>query len=146
MAAHSWGVALLVLALLPDDLDPIRALRYAVLHDLPEALAGNVTPYDGVSPADKGSAEAAAMATLAAVLQRGETLQACWEAYERQEDAEARFVRQLDRLDLALQAHVYGARGLDPAEFLASAARVVTDPGLRSLLASLDRNIPARRA
>jgi putative hydrolase of HD superfamily len=137
VAAHSWGVALLVLALLPEGLDLRRALTYAVLHDLPEALAGDTTPHDGVSAERKASAEHAAMATLAAGLPRGAALQATWEAYERQDDPEARFVRELDRLDMALQADLYRRGGLDPAQFLDSAARVVRSPELASLVASL---------
>lgn len=137
VAAHSWGVALLVLALLPEGLDLRRALTYAVLHDLPEALAGDTTPHDGVAAGDKHAREVHAMAVLAAGLPRGAELRAAWEAYERQEDPEARFVRQLDRLDMALEGDRYRARGLDPAEFLASAARVVEAPGPRALLDAL---------
>ncbi len=137
VAAHSWGVALLVLAFLPEELDVQRALTYAILHDLPEALVGDLTPHDGVPRSVKVKAESEAMATLGAALPRGEALRAWWEAYERQEDPEARFVRQLDRLDMALQADVYRSRGLDPTEFLDSAARVVTDPGLRAFVDAL---------
>ncbi|MFT5458801.1 MAG: putative hydrolase of HD superfamily, partial [Myxococcota bacterium] len=36
VAAHSWGVAWLVLVLLPRELNRERALTYALLHDLPE--------------------------------------------------------------------------------------------------------------
>jgi putative hydrolase of HD superfamily len=132
VAAHSWGVGLLVLALLPDDLDAHRALAYATLHDLPEALVGDITPHDGVSKADKAAREAEAMAQLCARLPH---LEALWHAYEAQEDAEARFVRQLDRLDMALQAVVYAREGVDGmSEFVASAARVVSHPRLVPLL------------
>lgn len=134
VASHSWGVALLVLALLPEGLDLRRALTYAILHDLPEALAGDTTPHDGVPAADKHAREEAAMRALGAALPRGADLRAAWEAYERQEDAEARFVRELDRLDMAIEGDRYRARGLDPAEFLTSAGRVVTTPALRALL------------
>lgn len=137
VAAHSWGVALLVLALLPEGLDVRRALTYAVLHDLPEAVAGDTTPHDGVSPDEKARAERAAMAGLAALLPNGAALREAWEAYERQADPESRFVRELDRLDMALQAHAYRARGLDPAEFFASAAAVVASPPLRRVLEAI---------
>lgn len=131
VAAHSWGVALLVLTLIPPDLDLRRALTYAVLHDLPELRAGDVTPADGVSPADKRRREVEAMDGLARVLPRGELLAAAWRAYEEQADEEARFVRQLDRLDMALRARRYqDLRGADLGEFLASARAALTDPAL----------------
>ncbi|MCA9493658.1 MAG: HD domain-containing protein, partial [Myxococcales bacterium] len=94
VAAHSWGVSLLVLALLPDELDLRRALTYAVLHDLPEALAGDWTPHDGPREA-KVRAEHAAMDELGRRLPRGASLAETWRAYEAQGDPEARFVRQL---------------------------------------------------
>lgn len=135
VAAHGWGVAWLVLVLLPDELDRERALTYAVLHDLPEVRVGDLTPHDGVGKADKHRLEAEAMAAITADLPRGERLQATWHAYEAQADPEARFVRQLDRLDMALQALAYaqaGAAGME--EFVASAARVVEHPSLVTVL------------
>ena len=140
VAGHSWGVAWLVLALLPDTMDRGRALAYAVLHDLPEVRVGDLTPKDQVSPAHKHQREAAAMEGLAARVgeTRGGALSELWQAYEAQGDPEARFVRELDRLDMALQALTYarqGAQGM--AEFLESAAEVVRDPALAPLLSEV---------
>ncbi|MCB9755489.1 MAG: HD domain-containing protein [Myxococcales bacterium] len=53
VAAHSWGVAWLVLALCPAALDRGRALAIAVVHDLAEVRVGDLTPHDAVAPADK---------------------------------------------------------------------------------------------
>lgn len=130
VAAHSWGVAFLVLMLLPEELDRERALTYAVLHDVAEAWVGDLTPRDGVSADEKHRREAEAIRThLPALYQR-------WQAYEAQDDPEARFVKQLDRLDMALQADRYRDQ-LDPTEFFASAAAAIDDPGLRALLNEL---------
>lgn len=135
VAAHSWGVSWLVIALLPPGLDLRKALAYAVLHDLPEVRAGDWTPHDGVSRLAKAAAERSAMAGLCAGLARGAEVLATWEAYEAQADAEACFVRQLDRLDMALQAVRYTEDGTpDLLEFVESAAQVVSDPELVRLL------------
>jgi putative hydrolase of HD superfamily len=128
VAAHSWGVAWLVLVLLPRELNRERALTYALLHDLPEVRTGDITPHDGVSPEAKALAEAQAMRDILAALPRAEELSALWTAYELQDDEEARFVRQLDRLDMAVQALCYA--DADRSEFLASAARVIDHPAL----------------
>ncbi|HMV69905.1 MAG TPA: HD domain-containing protein, partial [Myxococcota bacterium] len=64
VAAHSWGVAWLVLALAPPEIDRGRALTYAVLHDLAEVRTGDITPHDGVPPAIKAAAEARAIDDL----------------------------------------------------------------------------------
>ncbi len=133
VAAHSWGVAWLVLELLPAELDLGRALAYAVLHDLPEARVGDITPHDGIDAADKHAREAQAANALLPP-----ALAARWHAYEAQDDPEARFVRQLDRLDMALQAVAYADRADDVRPFLASARKVIVEPGLVALLDALD--------
>lgn len=137
VAAHSWGVSWLVLALCPDDLDTERALIYAVLHDLPEVRVGDLTPHDGVSREDKAAREAAALDGLVSSLPV--RLRDAWHAYEAQADPESRFVRQLDRLDMAIQAVAYQQQGrlADASEFLDSAARVVDHPVLQDLLTKL---------
>ncbi len=136
VASHTWGVAWLVLNFLPADLCREKALRYAILHDLPEVRTGDVTPHDGVSHQTKHEREERAMVALCEGLPRGAELLATWQQYERQSDAESQFVRQLDRLDMAIQAVAY-AHEADCSEFIESAASVVTHPVLVSLLEQL---------
>ncbi len=138
VAAHSWGIAALVLVFLPEDLDTARALTYATMHDLAEVRVGDLTPADGVAPAVKHALERDAMLGLCAGLPRGGHLLATWDAYEAQADPEARFVRQLDRLDMALQALLYERNtGVDTSEFLNSAERVIQHPTLITAMAAI---------
>lgn len=116
-----------------DQVDPARVLLVALAHDLPEAIAGDPTPYApesvpaGDDPAArrafldqrqerdparaeaKREAEAAAMAELVAGLPGtvGETLLGAWREYEEQWTPEARLVRQADRLETWLQSREY---------------------------------------
>ena len=143
VASHSWGVAWLVLALMPPELDRGRALAYATLHDLPEVRVGDITPVDGVSPEDKAAREHAAMRALCA---SAPNLSALWESYEAQGDAEARFVRELDRLDMALQAlsqHEAGRAGM--AEFVASARGFIRHPVLVPLVEAIHARLQGGR-
>ena len=134
VAAHSWGVAWLVLVLLPAELDRERALVYAVLHDLAEVRTGDLLPGQVPRP-EKNRREQAAMAELC---EERPDLQAAWEAYEAQADPESRFVREPDRLDMALQAVAYQRRtGTDLTEFLDSAAQAIEHPDLIPLLTRL---------
>lgn len=134
VAAHSWGVAYLVVALgdrlaadLPSvDLD--RALRLAVVHDVAEAETGDVatrasdvteSTTDGKSGTDataeaddreaKVAAERAAMRDLAGPLP--ERVRDAWEAYEARESPEAVLVKECDLLDTCLQAVRYERGG-----------------------------------
>lgn len=140
VAAHSWGVGWLVLVLLPPDLHRERALAYAVLHDLAEVRVGDLMPSDGVSRDEKHRREREAIGQLLAARP---DLSDLWEAYESQADPESRFVRQLDRLDMALQARRYADRGTpNLEEFLDSAATVVEDPALVAILDALRADWP----
>ena len=133
VSAHSWGVAWLVVVLLPPELNRELALTFATIHDVAEVRVGDITPHDGISPADKAALEEDAMRALSDTLPP-HVFQA-WLQYERQDTPEARFVRQLDRLDMALQAVAYartGASGM--REFAESAARVIEHPALLPLL------------
>ena len=141
VAAHSWGVAWLVTVLLPDDLDRARALTYAVLHDLAEVRVGDITPHDGVTREEKQTREADAMQVLTAPLPPH--VLAAWETYEHQRDPESRFVRQLDRLDMAIQAVAYArCHDVDTREFLGSAEKVIVHPRLRELLREVSARHP----
>jgi len=137
VAAHTWGVAWLVLALCPEDLDQGAALRLAVIHDLAEVEVGDITPHDGVSREEKAAREQAAIERL---LAHRPDLAALWQAYEAQATPEACFVHDCDRLDMALQALRYSREtGADTAEFLRSARHDIHHPALLEILDAAER-------
>ena len=141
VASHSWGVAWLVLAVAPEGLDLAKALSYATLHDLAEVRVGDLTPVDAVAPEDKSRREREAISALASAAGRPE-LAALWDAFENGTDREARLVRELDKLDMALQAlahHQAGRPGM--REFCESADRAVRDPALRPLIDAISQRI-----
>lgn len=132
VAAHSWGLAWLALVLAPPHLDRARLLALCALHDLPEALVGDITPHDGISRQDKADRERSAAATMLATRP---DLWGLWEDYEKDRSEEAHFVHQLDKLDMALQALRYARlHGIEVAEFLASARAGIHEPGLLAVL------------
>lgn len=160
VADHSFRLALMawVLAQRRPDLDATRAMLLALVHDAAEAFAGDRTPFDaalqaGAEPAvlfrqrpvydpeaeaRKTAAERAALRELAALLPEpvGERLIETWEEYEAALTAEARFVRQLDKLETVLQALEYRERQPDLIidSFILGALDEVTDRSLRELL------------
>lgn len=151
VADHSWGTALLCL-LFADEagVDRVAALEIALVHDLAEAETGDL-PFvvdPRVAPdraASKARRESEAMVGLLemAAAESGDADAAAqrvyerWRAYEERADAAARFVRDMNLLDMALQALVYASRRPEHtraalAEFVESAAvRVVTPLGRR---------------
>ena len=108
VADHSYRVALMaVLFGSRLGLDVEKMTRLALLHDLAEARVGDVTPVDGISSAEKHAREGAAFAEIVAGLPEGPALDDLWREYETGSSSEARIVRQLDKLEMALQALEY---------------------------------------
>lgn len=140
VASHSWGMAWLVLQLCPAHLDRGKCLALAVLHDLPEVRVGDLTPHDGVSKAEKHAREARAATEL---LSDRPDLLGLVEEYAAQQSAEAQFVRDLDKLDMALQALVYAPQA-HTDEFVASALRSVRDPVVQRLIQQVEARLQSR--
>ncbi len=139
VAAHTFGVALLALWLVPahyPHLGLLKVVQMALIHDLGEAFVGDLTPADGVPAAEKHRREARAVARLLDGLPNAADLLALWQEYEAGETPEARLVRQLDRLEMGLQAAGYRGAGLlaDAAPFYASAEQTLQDAPLQDLL------------
>lgn len=110
VAAHSWGVTLLVVRFCPADLDRELALSLAAVHDVAEAETGDIavraeSGKQETTAEEKQRLEAAAIAGPLAGL--GEDVRDLWEIYERRECPEARFVKDMDLLDTCLQALIY---------------------------------------
>ncbi|NJN97953.1 MAG: HD domain-containing protein [Anaerolineales bacterium] len=141
VAEHTFGVAMLAMFLADahfPDLDLIKVLRLALLHDLGEIYSGDLTPADGVSPAEKKRREAEAVVEVLAKLPDGESYLELWREYEQQQSAEARLVKQIDRLEMILQASVYEHQEwADLGEFFVSVEPVLSEPPFRTLWEAL---------
>ena len=143
VAEHVLGVALLAWFFtekdFPSDMRE-KILHMALIHDLGEVYAGDITPADDISPGEKRRRERAAVRQIFDKLPGGREYLELWEEYEIGMTAEARLVKQFDRLEMALQALVYereGAGNLD--EFFRTASEAVYTPELVSLLDAVKR-------
>jgi putative hydrolase of HD superfamily len=137
VAEHSFGTAILALLLARGEggLDLGKATLMALVHEMGESYAGDITPVDGVPAAEKRRLESEAIGKALAGLPDADWLLGIWEEFEACESPEARFVRQLDRLEMGLEASLLNAEGFPGmGEFFASARRSVSDPPLRRLL------------
>jgi putative hydrolase of HD superfamily len=146
VADHAYRVAMLALLLAPRlGLDVGKSVQLALLHDLAEARVGDLTPADGVSPAAKRAREQAAFAAIVEGLPEGPALAGLFREYEGEATPEARAVRQLDKLEMALQALEYEREtGLDLDQFWASARAALSDPLLIDLYDRAYAQRPAR--
>jgi len=143
VAEHSFGTALLALLVAGTagdggsigKVDASRAAVLALVHELGESYAGDITPVDGVSPAEKLRLEREAILRALDGHPDLEWFVSLWEEFEEGSTPEARFVRQLDRLEMGLQAALQEAEGYaGMGEFYDSARRTVEEPRLRAVL------------
>ena len=111
VAAHSWGMAMLATQLCPDDLNLQRVLELCIHHDIAEVRVGDITPHDNIEPEEKHRLE------TEAIQEMGIDASSIFAEYESQETPESRFVRYLDKLDMALQAEIYESQDIDLSEF-----------------------------
>ncbi|KCV68914.1 hypothetical protein H696_04335 [Fonticula alba] len=106
---HRMSVMALLMAWAPSSaqalVDRDKCIRMALVHDIAESIAGDITPHDGVSNEDKHQLELDALITLGNSL--GEEYQdafseilSLWNEYEAGESPEAILVKDLDKLEM----------------------------------------------
>jgi putative hydrolase of HD superfamily len=104
-------MAMLATQICPDELDLQRVLELCILHDIAEVRVGDITPHDDIHPDEKHRLE------TQAIHEMGIEASEIFAEYESQSTPESRFVRYLDKLDMALQAEIYESQNLDLSEF-----------------------------
>jgi putative hydrolase of HD superfamily len=120
VAGHSWGVAFLALSYMPEKLDSEKVLKLAVVHDVAEAEVGDIAKRavdaeNEVTEKEKEILEEEAAEEYAEIL--GNFVTDNWEEYQERETEEAKFVKDMDLIDMCLQALKYERQGrYDPEE------------------------------
>ena len=145
-AEHSWRLCLLAMTF-ADQLGPLdmtKVLQLCVIHDLGEAIAGDVPAINQHLDPGKSERERRDLQTLTQTLPaalQAEIL-ALWEEYEAAQSAEARVVKGLDKLETIIQHN----QGANPPDFdyafnLAYGQRyTAADPVLAQIRALVDQD------
>ncbi|KAJ1410306.1 HD/PDEase domain [Sesbania bispinosa] len=127
IADHMYRMSLM--ALIAADIpgvDRDRCVKMAIVHDIAEAIVGDITPSDGVSKEEKSRREQEALDHMCKVLgggSRAKEIAELWMEYEANSSPEAKFVKDLDKVEMILQALEYeGEQGKDLDEFFQSTA------------------------
>jgi len=134
---HSFGTALLAMLLAdsePDALNREKTIGMALLHELGEIDAGDITPADGIPKPDRERMELESVDRLAELGSEAEGAAALWREFEEGKTPEARFVRQLDKLEMVLQAFYYEeTSGAQVENFFSKIEHVFTSRNIRDL-------------
>ncbi|HWD30348.1 MAG TPA: HD domain-containing protein [Pseudomonas sp.] len=116
-AEHSWRLCLMAIVFADQlaDLDVLKILKMCVIHDLGEAINGDIPAVSKAAFPDKSEQERNDLLQLTSALDEGlkAEILALWDDYENARSAEAKAVKALDKLETILQHN----QGKNPADF-----------------------------
>ncbi len=150
VASHTWRLCLfaMVFARSVPSVDLGKLLRICLVHDLGEAIGGDISAVLQEGVPSKAEQERADLLELMTDLPSSirDEFAALWDEYESAATAEARLAKGLDKLETILQ-HNQGAMppGFDFRFNLGYGARyTATEPVLRQIREVLDAETEAR--
>lgn len=114
---HMYRMSILTMlcpAALSARLNVPLCTKMALIHDMAEALVGDITPVDGVIKSEKCRRETETMDYICKDLLgnvgggfAGEEMRKVWQEYEDNQTLEAKFVHDVDKMELLLQMLEY---------------------------------------
>lgn len=132
VADHSFSVALLALTIIEEnklDLDTLKCMKMAIVHDLGEVYLGDFTPYDNITKIEKHHQERKAILNVLENLNEDNDFFAIWEEFEKSESAEAKLIKNVDSLEFLLQACAYGF----DAKYFKKSLSKITEPHCKEI-------------
>ncbi|RNF20747.1 hydrolase of HD superfamily [Trypanosoma conorhini] len=147
---HMYRAAVMCMLCPDKSLERNKLIRMALCHDMGESIVGDISPKMSVSKEEKYRREKAAVSHLSGLLGNevplsGELLQ-LWEEYEAQSSPEARFLKDVDLLEMVTQAHAYELAHpeKDLSSFFLSGEKI-QHPWARGIYETLLRTRPSVR-
>lgn len=114
---HMYRMSILTMlapAELSSRINVPHCTKMALIHDMAEALVGDITPVDGVPKVEKNRREADTMEYICKELLgkvggglTGQDIRAIWQEYEDSETLESKYVHDIDKVELLLQMVEY---------------------------------------
>jgi len=95
-----------------NSIDKVKCIQMALVHDIAEAITGDITPSDNISKEEKEKMEIEAFDKIlneipTEYVDSRENLKMLWYEYEERQSPEAILVKDLDLFDMIYQAHEY---------------------------------------
>jgi len=123
VAEHTWRLCLMALVLGPSfpDVDFAKLVKICIIHDLGEAIHGDVSAPEQARRAALGIAGGKADQERRDLMQlldplppaRRDEIAGLWDEYEAAQSPEAKLAKALDKLETIMQHN----QGLNPADF-----------------------------
>ncbi|CDP02886.1 unnamed protein product [Coffea canephora] len=128
IADHMYRMG--VMALIAADIPGVnrdKCIKMAIVHDIAEAIVGDITPSDGISKLEKSQREQEALEHMCKLLGGGpqaKEIADLWTEYEENTSLEAKVVKDLDKVrqDFIETLEYENEQGKDLDEFFQSTA------------------------
>src|SRR3989344_772028 len=137
VADHLFSVCLLSLVIGRNyfsSLDITKLLEMAIIHEFGEINIGDVTPHDRIPKKVKYEWELKGIIEVMSKIPNGKHYISLWREYEEGQTPEAKFLRQIDYLEMGFQACIYNMRYNTPIDdFIRSTKKRLTDRNLINL-------------
>ncbi|KAF4466513.1 hd family hydrolase [Fusarium albosuccineum] len=134
VADHSYRMGMIAL-FAPQGIDQVKCMKMCLFHDIAESAVGDITPFSGVSKAEKGRREASTIEYIATRWSGPYTseIRGLWHEFEAGETPEAQFAQDIDKIELLLQAVEYErndkSQQRDLGEFMGVARKLRSEAG-----------------
>jgi putative hydrolase of HD superfamily len=110
VAEHIYGTQMLAIAVASEykiDVDLTKVALMLAIHELGETIIGDITPWDGVTKEQKSKVEVEAVEKILSKLAAGDKIRELYLEFEQNETKEAKFCKQIDKLEACLQVKIY---------------------------------------
>jgi putative hydrolase of HD superfamily len=114
VAEHVYGTQMLAIAIISEykiDVDLRKVILMLAIHELGEAIIGDITPWDDMTREEKSRIELAAVEKVLSKLVMGDEIRDIYIEFEENQTKEARFCKQTDKLEACLQVKLYEDAG-----------------------------------
>jgi putative hydrolase of HD superfamily len=138
IADHMYRMSLMTLLCPPAlaaKIDITKCMKMCLIHDMAEAIVGDITPVDGVAKPEKSRREAETMDYITKNLLggvhggiAGKEIREIWQEYEDSKTLDSHFVHDIDKMELLCQMIEYekrAGRNLDLGEFAYVSTKMV---------------------
>lgn len=109
---HMYRMSIITMVIPNSDINIDKCVKIAVIHDIAEALVGDITPFDGVSKPEKHRREYESIKFLSSLIEPynprfSKEIVELWLDYEEIRCIEARYVKDVDKYEMIQQAWDY---------------------------------------
>lgn len=123
VADHSWMLALLAIvlpSLIDTEADAFRLLKMVVVHDLAEAVTGDIPAFQQqAGDTSKYEKEKIALQKIVADLPSAlaSEIIGLWEEYEQKQTVEAKLAQAIDKAEVLIQHNIADASSWDQGDY-----------------------------